>query len=61
MDKLKLSSRPENELDELGRTLEVHIRKEERELFHMIQEVLSEDEFEKLKNKLGEQSNTCTI
>ena len=61
IDKLKLSLEPENELDELGKLLETHIRKEERELFQMIQEVLSEDEFEKLENDLGEASNTCMI
>jgi iron-sulfur cluster repair protein YtfE (RIC family) len=61
IDKLKLSLESENELDELGKLLETHIRKEERELFQMIQEVLSEDEFEKLENDLGEAINTCMI
>jgi iron-sulfur cluster repair protein YtfE (RIC family) len=49
IDKLKISLEPKNELDELGKLLEVHIRKEERELFQMIQDVFSVDEFEKLE------------
>lgn len=61
IDKLKLSSQPENELDELGKLLEGHIRKEERELFQLIQEALTEIELEKLENELGEVSFGCKI
>ena len=61
ISKLKISLQPENELDGLGKLLETHIRKEERELFQMIQEVFSEDEFEKLESELGEASSTCML
>ncbi|RPI73162.1 MAG: hemerythrin domain-containing protein [Ignavibacteriales bacterium] len=37
-------------LDELGSLLIQHIRKEERELFKIIQDVLTEEELEKLDN-----------
>jgi len=44
----------ENTMDELGHILESHIRKEERNLFGKIQEVLSEDELAALENQLSE-------
>lgn len=42
----------EDALDELGHLIESHIRKEERELFPKIQDLLSEDELTQLGNKL---------
>ena len=42
----------EDVLDEFGNLLEAHIRKEERELFPMIQELLSEEELSELERKL---------
>jgi hemerythrin-like domain-containing protein len=42
----------ENILDEFGYLLEAHIRKEERELFIMIQEELSEEELNLIGEKL---------
>ncbi|MCH7772221.1 MAG: hemerythrin domain-containing protein [Bacteroidetes bacterium] len=42
----------ENTLDELGRILESHIRKEERKLFPLIQNLLSDEELIYLENKL---------
>ncbi|HEX2960169.1 MAG TPA: hemerythrin domain-containing protein [Ignavibacteriales bacterium] len=42
----------EEKLDTLGRLLEGHIRKEERELFPRIQEVFSEDELNELNGKI---------
>lgn len=41
-----------NELDLIGRTLEQHIRKEERILFNRIQDLLNENELEILKSKI---------
>ncbi|MEL7122406.1 MAG: hemerythrin domain-containing protein [Bacteroidota bacterium] len=38
----------ENHLDTLGFTLEAHVRKEERQLFQLIQATLSEEEMEHL-------------
>lgn len=40
---------PEEELDELGKLLEQHVRKEEREWFARIQMILSEEELEDIK------------
>ena len=42
----------ENVLNELGSFLEKHIRKEERELFPAIEEILTEGQLSKLKTKL---------
>ena len=61
IDKLKISSQPESELDDLGKLLEGHIRKEERELFKLIQEASTENELEKLEIDLGETSPGCKI
>ncbi len=61
VDKLRKSSEPEIELNELGMLLESHIRKEERELFQGIQNVLSESEMEKLEKDLGESSTSCKV
>ena len=38
----------ENHLDELGFALEAHVRKEERQLFQLIQATLDDDEMENL-------------
>lgn len=40
-------------LDETGRLLEIHIRKEERVLFQKIQEVLTEEELNELQKLMG--------
>lgn len=61
IDKLEVSDSVQKDLDELGKLLEAHIRKEERELFQLIQEALSSAELEKLANELGKPSNTCNI
>lgn len=42
----------EEKLDTLGRLIDSHVRKEERELFPRIQEVFSEDELNELSGKL---------
>jgi iron-sulfur cluster repair protein YtfE (RIC family) len=44
----------ENVLDELGRLLEKHIRKEERELFVEIEKVLNEKELTDISQKITE-------
>jgi len=59
--KIKASDSPENELNELGSILEKHIRKEERELFPKIQEVLSENKLKELELLLGKTSASCKI
>lgn len=43
----------EDVLDELGRLLEKHIRKEERELFVEIEKVLTDDELKTISEKIG--------
>ena len=61
VDKLRKSSEPEIELNELGMLLESHMRKEERELVQGIQNVFSENEMEKLEKDLGESSTSCKV
>lgn len=61
IDKLKISTKPEVELDNLGKLLDAHIRKEERELFQIIQKILSENELEKLETDLGEAMFECEL
>lgn len=61
VNKLRKSSEPKIELNELGMLLESHIRKEERELFQGIQNVLTESEMEKLEKDLGESSTSCKV
>ena len=61
INKLRKSSEPKIELNELGMLLESHIRKEERELFQGIQNVFSENEMEKLEKDLGESSTSCKV
>lgn len=39
-------------MDDLGHLLQSHIRKEERELFQMIQDYLGEEELQKLKDRI---------
>lgn len=43
----------EENLDKLGNLLSIHIRKEERELFQLIQEVFSEEQLTKLLNQFS--------
>lgn len=59
--KIKASDSFQNDLDELGKLLELHIRKEERELFQEIQKFLNEDELNKLENDLGSSSSACKV
>ncbi len=61
IDKLEKSDSVQKDLDELGRLLEAHIRKEERKLFQMIQKELSAAELEKLENEIGKPSKSCNI
>ena len=48
VDLLKTTNNYEEALDELGNLLESHIRKEERELFPVIEKVLSATELEQI-------------
>jgi iron-sulfur cluster repair protein YtfE (RIC family) len=50
---VKETDRLEDLLDELGQLLEKHIRKEERELFVEIENILSDDELKIIGEKLG--------
>jgi iron-sulfur cluster repair protein YtfE (RIC family) len=59
IDKLKISTEPEVELNNLGKLLEAHIRKEEKELFQIIQEILTENELENLESELGREKFEC--
>jgi iron-sulfur cluster repair protein YtfE (RIC family) len=43
-----------DQLDEIGIILSEHIRKEERDLFEKIPQVLSEDELEMIKQKIDQ-------
>ena len=52
INQLKSDEDVENTLNELGRLLESHIRKEERKLFPLIQNLLSNKELNHLENKL---------
>lgn len=53
INQLELGENVEDTMDELGYLLESHIRKEERNLFGKIQEILSEDELAALENQLS--------
>ena len=57
--KILSSSQPDNLLDELGRKLELHIRKEEREVFAKIEAALSEDELQELGSKVTNSPARC--
>lgn len=59
--RIKTSDSPGNELNELGSILEMHIRKEERELFPKVQEVLLENKLKELELLLGKTSASCKI
>ena len=59
--RIKASDSPGNELNELGSILEMHIRKEERELFPKVQEILSENKLKELELLLGKTSASCEI
>jgi len=61
VNELQKSSEPEIELNELGVLLEKHIRKEERELFQIIQDVFTENEMNKLEKDLGESTISCKV
>jgi iron-sulfur cluster repair protein YtfE (RIC family) len=50
---LELDEDVEKTMDELGHILESHIRKEERNLFGKIQEILTKDELAALENQLS--------
>jgi iron-sulfur cluster repair protein YtfE (RIC family) len=50
---LEKTNQLENVLDELGWLLEKHIRKEERELFVEIENILSEEELASIEDKLS--------
>ena len=52
-NQLELDKDVEDTMDELGHILESHIRKEERNLFGKIQEILTEDELTALENQLN--------
>lgn len=52
VNQLKAGKDKVDTLDDLGHMLEHHIRKEERELFDRIQKVFSEEELEKLVDKI---------
>ncbi len=52
INRLESDEDVENTLDELGRILESHIRKEERNLFIRIQAILTEYELTALENQL---------
>jgi iron-sulfur cluster repair protein YtfE (RIC family) len=52
ISELENTEKLENKMDELGWLLEKHIRKEERELFPAIEEILTEGQLSELKTKL---------
>jgi iron-sulfur cluster repair protein YtfE (RIC family) len=52
VESLKINKNAEDILDELGKLLQEHIRKEEQILFRKIQEQLSEEELQKLASEL---------
>lgn len=49
----KISESNEDELDSLGRLIELHVRKEERAYFQEIQQTLDEESLSKLKTALS--------
>jgi iron-sulfur cluster repair protein YtfE (RIC family) len=49
-----------DKLDDIGFKLESHIRKEERILFNLIQEILSEEELKIIENQLQESRKSVT-
>ena len=54
VNRLESDEDVENTLDELGSILESHIRKEERDLFMKIQEILTEDELTTVEKQITE-------
>lgn len=52
ISQLNDSQKLSDKLDSIGKNLEQHIRKEERILFNKIQELLTDNELEILKNKI---------
>ena len=53
INQLESNEDVENTLDELGHILESHIRKEERNLFGKIQEILTEEDLTAIENQLS--------
>jgi iron-sulfur cluster repair protein YtfE (RIC family) len=54
VNELASSDAQEEILNKIGLLLESHIRKEERELFPAVQNILSEEELEELKEKISD-------
>jgi iron-sulfur cluster repair protein YtfE (RIC family) len=55
--KIQITDELENILDELGWLLESHIRKEERNLFMLIQDILTEEELKDINNRFNKKLN----
>lgn len=53
VDEIRTEKNIEDNMNELGELLSSHIRKEERELFQKVQEVLSSKQLEKLAKELS--------
>jgi iron-sulfur cluster repair protein YtfE (RIC family) len=63
---LSLTENPNlvDQLDEIGKILELHVRKEERNLFEKAQIILNDDELKLIENKFDEsrpQNKSCSI
>lgn len=52
VEEIETSDNPIPAMDDLGHLLESHIRKEERQLFQLIQDYLGEAEMKELKEKI---------
>lgn len=50
-DEILTMEHPKDKMDELGHLLEKHIRKEERELFERLQEILEEEQLSSFKER----------
>lgn len=59
VEELETTDDAETTLDKLGKTLELHIRKEERVLFNKMQNLLGE-ELDSLEDKILPVKNSCT-
>jgi len=58
IEEIRTTAELERVMDELGHLLEKHIRKEERELFVMIEEALNENDLDLLSAKLKQTEKT---
>ncbi|HSW55435.1 MAG TPA: hemerythrin domain-containing protein [Ignavibacteriaceae bacterium] len=58
VEEIRTTAELERVMDELGHLLEKHIRKEERELFVMIEEALNENDLDLLSAKLKQTEKT---